>query len=80
MNGSDNHSPVSPARVVLAERSNAGIQVTLLWTEDTNTAACLVHDDSIRRPVRAFSRAGRQRSARLRAPLRIRSLARRRLP
>jgi hypothetical protein len=30
---------------VLAERKNAGIQVTLLWTEDTDTVAVLVRDD-----------------------------------
>jgi hypothetical protein len=31
---------------VLAKRENAGIQVTLLWAQDTNCVAVLVHDDS----------------------------------
>jgi hypothetical protein len=31
---------------VLAKRENAGIQVTLLWAEETNSVAVLVHDDS----------------------------------
>jgi hypothetical protein len=30
---------------VLAERKNAGIQVTLLWAEDTNAISVLVRDD-----------------------------------
>jgi hypothetical protein len=34
------------ARVELASRKNAGIQVTLLWMADTNDVAVLVHDDS----------------------------------
>ena len=46
MSGSDNHSPIHPAGVVLARRSNAGIHVTLLWAEDTNAVAVLVRDDS----------------------------------
>jgi hypothetical protein len=43
----DTHDP-APAdhRIVLAERKNAGIQVTLLWAEDKNSVAVLVHDDS----------------------------------
>ena len=45
MNDSHDHTPAGPARVVLAKRKNAGIQVTLLWTEDTNTVAVLVRDD-----------------------------------
>jgi hypothetical protein len=45
MNDSHDHAPAGPARVVLAERKNAGIRVTLLWTEDTNTVAVLVRDD-----------------------------------
>jgi hypothetical protein len=45
MNDSDNHTPTGLTRVVLAKRKNAGIYVTLLWTEDTNTVAVLVHDD-----------------------------------
>lgn len=46
MNDSSDHAPARPARVVLAERKNAGIHVTLLWAEDTNSVAVLVHDDS----------------------------------
>ena len=46
MNDSHDHAPASAARVVLAERKNAGIHVTLLWAEDTNSVAVLVHDDS----------------------------------
>ena len=45
MNDSHDHNPACPARVVLATRKNAGIEVTLLWTEDTNTVAVLVRDD-----------------------------------
>jgi hypothetical protein len=45
MNDSHDHAPAGPARVVLARRENAGIQVTLLWAEDTNAVAVLVHDD-----------------------------------
>ena len=45
MNDSHDHAPASPARRVLAERKNAGIHVTLLWAEDTNTVAVLVHDE-----------------------------------
>jgi hypothetical protein len=45
MNDSHDHAPAGSARVVLAERKNAGIRVTLLWTEDTNTVAVLVRDD-----------------------------------
>jgi hypothetical protein len=46
MNDSHDHTPVDPARVVLAERKNAGIRVTLLWTEGTNIVAVRVHDES----------------------------------
>lgn len=46
MNNSHDHAPAGPARVVLAERKNAGIHVTLLWAKDTNSVAVLVHDDS----------------------------------
>ena len=45
MNDSHDHALASPARVVLAERKNAGIQVTLLWAEDTDAVAVLVCDD-----------------------------------
>jgi hypothetical protein len=45
MNDSHHHAPAGPARVVLAKRKNAGIQVTLLWAEDTNAVAVLVRDD-----------------------------------
>ena len=46
MNSSHDHTPAGHARVVLAKRRNAGIHVTLLWAEDTNSVAVLVHDDS----------------------------------
>jgi hypothetical protein len=45
MNDSHHYAPAGPARVVLAERKNAGIQVTLLWAKDTNAVAVLVRDD-----------------------------------
>jgi hypothetical protein len=45
MTNSHDHAPAGPARVVLAERKNAGIQVTLLWPEDTDAVAVLVRDD-----------------------------------
>ena len=47
MNGPRNQTRAAlcPARVVLAERNDTGIHVTLLWAEDTNTVAVLVHDD-----------------------------------
>ena len=45
MNESHDHAPAHPARVVLANRSNAGIRVTLLWAVDTNAVAILVRDD-----------------------------------
>ena len=45
MDDSHDHAPAGPARVVLAERKNAGVQVTLLWAEDTDTVAVLVRDD-----------------------------------
>jgi hypothetical protein len=45
MNSSHDHIRTSSARVVLAKRSNAGVQVTLLWAEDTNAVAVLVHDE-----------------------------------
>ena len=41
MNGCDHPN----SRVELASRENAGIEVTLLWTSDTNTVAVLVRDD-----------------------------------
>jgi hypothetical protein len=46
MNDSHDQAPAGPARVELAKRKSAGIQVTLLWAEDTNAVAVLVHDDS----------------------------------
>jgi hypothetical protein len=46
MNDAHDHAPAGPPRVVLAKRDNAGIQVTLLWAQDTNSVAVLVHDDS----------------------------------
>jgi hypothetical protein len=46
MNDSYDHAPAGPAaRRVLAERKNAGIQVTLLWAQDTNAVSVLVRDD-----------------------------------
>ena len=45
MDDSHDHVPAGPARVVLAERKNAGVQVTLLWAEDSDTVAVLVRDD-----------------------------------
>jgi hypothetical protein len=42
---SSHDNQASPARVVLAKRTNAGIQVTLLWAEDTNAVAVLVRDE-----------------------------------
>ena len=46
MHDSHDHAPASPAaRRVLAERKNAGIQVTLLWAADTNAISVLVRDD-----------------------------------
>jgi hypothetical protein len=45
MKNSHDHTHASPARVVLATRRDAGIQVTLLWAKDTNTVAVLVLDE-----------------------------------
>ena len=45
MNDSHDHAPAGPARVVLAKRENAGIQVTLLWAQDSNAVAVLVRDE-----------------------------------
>jgi hypothetical protein len=45
MNDSHDHATEGPARIVLAERKNAGIRVTLRWAEDTNTVTVLVPDD-----------------------------------
>jgi phosphoglycolate phosphatase-like HAD superfamily hydrolase len=42
MNDSHDHAPA--ARRVLAERKNAGIQVTLVWAKDTNAVSVLVRD------------------------------------
>ena len=41
----DDHAAARPLRAVLAERKNAGIEVTLLWTQDTNAVAVLVRED-----------------------------------
>jgi hypothetical protein len=46
MNDSHDYTPAGPARIVLAKRKNAGIHVTLLWTEDTNAVSVLVRDDN----------------------------------
>jgi hypothetical protein len=45
VNGSNDHTLVAPARVVLAERRAAGIWVRLLWAEDTNSVAVLLDND-----------------------------------
>ena len=46
MNSShDDHTHAGPARVVLAKRRNGGIQVTLLWAQDSNAVAVLVRDE-----------------------------------
>jgi hypothetical protein len=45
MNRTHDHTPADPARVVLAHRRNAGVQVTLLWAEGTNAVAVLVRDE-----------------------------------
>ena len=47
MNDSHDYPSAGPAaRRVLAERKNAGIQVTLLWAQDTNAVSVLVRDHS----------------------------------
>jgi len=46
MNDSHDRAPAGrAARRVLAERKNGGIQVTLLWAENTNAVSVLVRDD-----------------------------------
>jgi len=45
MKGPHNHTPAGPARVVLAQRRNGGVLVTLLWAEATNAVAVLVRDE-----------------------------------
>ena len=46
MHDAHDHAPAgTAARRVLAERKNAGLQVTLLWAEDTNAISVLVRDD-----------------------------------
>ena len=45
MNDSHDHATTDPAQIVLAKRTNAGIQVTLLWARDTNSVTVLVHED-----------------------------------
>jgi hypothetical protein len=45
MNGPDDHTPADPARVVLAQRRNAGVQVTLLWAKGTSAVVILVRDE-----------------------------------
>jgi hypothetical protein len=44
MIGTDTHTSGQAKRVVLAERTNAGIQVTLLWAAETNAVAVHVLD------------------------------------
>ena len=45
MNCPHDRTPADPARVVLAQRRNADVQVTLLWAEGTNAVAVLVRDE-----------------------------------
>jgi hypothetical protein len=45
MNRTHDHTPADPAHVVLAQRKNAGVQVTLVWAEGTNAAVVLVRDE-----------------------------------
>jgi hypothetical protein len=45
MNDTHDPAPAGPARIVLAERTNAGIQVTLLWADNTDAVAVLVRDE-----------------------------------
>jgi hypothetical protein len=45
MNCTNDHTTADPARVVLAQRSNAGVEVTLLWAKGTNAVAVLVSDE-----------------------------------
>lgn len=45
MNESHDPAPAGSARVVIAERKNAGIRVTLLWEGDTDAVAVLVRDE-----------------------------------
>jgi hypothetical protein len=45
MNETHDSTPTGSARVVLAERKNAGIKVTLLWAEDTDAVAVFVRDE-----------------------------------
>ena len=80
MKGSNDHLSVHPAHVVLARRSSAGIQVTLLRATDTDALAVRVRDRRTDDQFETRRRARRQRAGRLRAPLRLRCLARRRLP
>jgi hypothetical protein len=46
MNDSRDQTSIGLPRVVLAKRQNAGIHVALLWSEDTNSVAVVVHDTS----------------------------------
>jgi hypothetical protein len=46
MSGFDDQQQSRRGRVELASRNNAGIHVTLLWAEHTNTVALVVCDDS----------------------------------
>jgi hypothetical protein len=76
MCGSDNHKP----RVVLASRRNGGLRVTLLWAADTNTVAVRVRDDNTDEQFELLVEADAKPDGCLRAPVRARSMARRRLP
>jgi hypothetical protein len=46
MSSPDTDSLGGAARVVLAERTSAGITVTLLWAAETNAVSVHVHDTS----------------------------------
>lgn len=79
MNDSHDHAPASPAaRRVLAERKNAGIQVTLLWAEDTNAISVLVRDHSTNDQFELSVEPRRQCARHVRAPVRVRRMAWRR--
>jgi hypothetical protein len=55
VSGSDNDSPVHPAGVVLARRSNAGIHVTLLWAFSFATTAPTISSCSLSSPGQTLS-------------------------
>jgi hypothetical protein len=79
MNGSYNHAPAGPAaRRVLAERKNAGIQVTLLWAQDTNAVSVLVRDDGTDDEFELSVETGANALDTVAHPVRVRRMAWRR--